>query len=237
MKLSIIIPTYNEHNTIADIIQYAQAVKYPIEHEVIIIDDASIDRTYEKEVLIRLKNKETGKEIRLFKNKINRGKSFSIRKGIKRATGDLFVVQDGDTEYDPNDIPKLLDPILKGEADIVCGSRFLENPHPEGMAFPNWIANRVLTHLVNFLYGLKLTDLETCYKVFKTDMLRDLKLCANRFEFDPEVIALLAKKGARIKELPISYKGRTKKEGKKIRAIDFFIAVWTLLRCFFVKLK
>ena len=235
MKLSIIIPTYNEHNTIADVIRYVQAVKYPIEHELIIIDDASIDRTYEQEMLIQLKNQRGKNNIKLFKNRINRGKSFSIRKGIRRSEGDLILVQDGDMEYDPNDIPKLLGPILKGEADIVCGSRFLRTARPEGMAFANWLANKFLTKLTNMLYGLKLTDMETCYKVFRADQLKKLKLRANRFEFDPEAIALLARRGARIAELPIRYQGRTEKEGKKIRAIDFFLAAFTLIRCLFRK--
>lgn len=233
MKLSIIIPTYNEHKTIEDIIHYVQSANYPIDYELIIIDDASIDRTYEREVLIRIKSRSEGKEIRLFKNKINRGKSFSIRKGIRRSRGDLIIVQDGDMEYDPNDIPKLLEPLLNGEADVVCGSRFLKTRYPTEMAFPNWLGNKLLTKLTNCLYGLNLTDMETCYKVFRADLLKELKLCANRFEFDPEAIALLARQGARIVEFPISYRGRTAKEGKKIRAVDFFIAAFTLIRCWF----
>ena len=233
MKLSIIIPTYNENSTIADIIRYVQSAKYPIDHELIIIDDASIDRTYEKEMLIRIKNRREGKDIRLFKNKINQGKSFSIRKGIRRSQGDLIVVQDGDMEYDPNDISKLLEPLLMGEADVVCGSRFLNAKHPRGMTLLSWLANKFLTRLTNFLYGLSLTDMEGGYKIFRAELLKRLKLRANRFEFDPEVIALLARKGARIVERPISYQARTVKEGKKIKAIDFFIAVITLIRCLF----
>jgi len=207
-----------------------QSVKYPIEHEIIIIDDASIDRTFEKVSLIRLQNRKEENNIRLFKNKINRGKGFSIRKGIRRSKGDIIVIQDADKEYDPHDIPKLLGPILKGESEVVYGSRFLETSQPKGMAFANWVANKFLTQLTNFLYGLKLTDMETCYKVFKADIVKSLKLRANRFTFEPEVTALLAKKKVKIEELPITYHGRTAKEGKKIKAKDFFFAVLMLIK-------
>lgn len=230
MKLSIIIPTYNEANTIEQLIYYVQSVSYPIPYEIIIVDDASIDRTYEKEVLIRIKSRKEQNNIHLFKNRINRGKGFSIRKGIKRASGDIIIVQDADHEYDPNEIPKLLEPILKGECQVVYGSRFLGAGRPEGMAYPNWIANRFLTVLTNLLYGLRLTDMETCYKVFRSEIIKNLKLRADRFTFEPEVTALLAKKKISIKELPISYRGRTAKEGKKIKAKDFFYAVLILLR-------
>lgn len=230
MKLSIIIPTYNEHSTIEELIGYVQSVSYPIEHEIILVDDASIDRTYEKEVLIRTQNRKESNNIRLFKNKINRGKGFSIRKGIRRCTGDIIIIQDADKEYDPHEIPKLLEPILQGETDVVYGSRFLNAARPEGMAFANWIANRFLTWVTNVLYGLNLTDMETCYKVFRADIVKNLKLRANRFTFEPEVTALLAKKKIKIIELPISYHGRTAEEGKKIKAKDFFFAILILLR-------
>lgn len=233
MKLSIIIPTYNEANTIEELINYVQSVKYPIPHEVIIVDDASIDRTYEKEVLIRIKTRKEQNNIKLFKNRVNRGKGFSIRKGIKRAAGDIIIVQDADHEYDPHEIPKLLEPILKGEAKVVYGSRFLGAGRPSGMAYPNWIANKFLTQLTNIFYGLKLTDMETCYKVFRAEIIKDLKLRANRFTFEPEVTALLSKRKIPIKELPISYHGRTAKEGKKIKAKDFFYAVLILIRHLF----
>jgi len=228
MKLSIIIPTYNESNTIKTIIKYVKSAQFPIEYEIIIVDDASIDRTSEKEFLIKQKNKMEENNIRVFKNRINRGKGFSIRKGIKRAKGDVIVIQDADEEYNPHEIPKLLEPILKDEADVVYGSRFLNNPRPKGMAFPNWIANKILTKLTNILFGLKITDMETCYKVVKADIIKSLNLRANRFTFEPEVTALLAKRKIRIKELPITYHGRTTKEGKKIKAKDFVFAVMVL---------
>lgn len=235
MKLSIIIPTYNEHATIEQLIGYVQSVPYPIEHEIIIVDDASVDRTFEKTSTLRTQNRETGlKNIRLFKNPVNRGKGFSIRKGIRHATGDIIVIQDADTEYDPHEIPKLLEPILKGESDAVYGSRFLNVNRPKGMAFANWFANRFLTWLTNIFYGLNLTDMETCYKVIRAEILKDLDLQANRFTFEPEVTALLAKRKVKIIELPIAYKGRTAEEGKKIKAKDFFFAVLVLLKYLFI---
>lgn len=230
MKLSIIIPTYNEQNTIRQLLDYVQSVKFPMEYEIILVDDASVDRTFEKETMIRIQNRKDANTIRLFKNRINQGKGFSIRKGIRHAKGDIIVIQDADTEYDPHEIPKLLEPILNGESAVVYGSRFLKRHRPSGMAFANYIANKFLTKLTNILYGLNLTDMETCYKVAKADILKSLKLRANRFAFEPEVTALLSKKGISIKELPIGYHGRTAKQGKKIKAKDFFSAVWTLFK-------
>ena len=228
MKLSIIIPAYNEERTIRELIRSVQAVNYPVDYEIIVIDDASVDRSYEKEILIKLRNR--NHDIRIFKNRINKGKGFSIRKGIKRARGDLIIVQDADDELDPNDIPKLLEPILKGEADVVYGSRFLNCPYPHGMAFPNWLANKFLTKMANILFGLRLTDVETCYKVFRTNIVKSLPLKACRFTFDPEVTALLSKNKIGIKELPVSYCGRTAKRGKKIKARDFVFALLILLK-------
>lgn len=230
MKLSIIIPTYNEHATIEQLVSYVESVKYPIEHEIIIVDDASIDRTFETSSLVRLQSRKDGsRHIRIFKNKINQGKGFSIRKGIRHAKGDIIIIQDADTEYDPHEIPKLLEPLLKNETDVVYGSRFLGAARPKGMAFVNWIANIFLTKLTNFLYGLHLTDMETCYKVIRAGIIKNLKLRANRFTFEPEVTALLAKQRMKITELPIQYRGRTAKEGKKIKTKDFFFAIGTLL--------
>jgi glycosyltransferase involved in cell wall biosynthesis len=229
MKLSIIIPTYNEQNTIRKILEYVQSVDYPVEHEVIIVDDASIDRTYEKEYLLRLRNAGKEHNIKLFRNRMNRGKGFSIRKGIKRASGDMIVIQDADMEYDPADIPKLLEPLMKGEAEVVYGSRFLENNWPEGMAVPNWLANRLLTWLANVLFGLSITDEATCYKVFNAELLKSLPLRANRFNFCPEVTGMLGRMGKSITELPVSYRARSMEEGKKIRAHDLIFAVLMLV--------
>lgn len=228
MKLSIIVPTYNEQRTIRELIGSVDSVRYPVDHEIIIVDDASTDRTYEKEMLIRLKNEK--RNIRIFRNHMNKGKGFSIRKGIRRATGDFIVVQDADNEYDPRDIPTLIEPILNGRADVVYGSRFLGCLYPKGMAFPNWLANKILTKITNFLFGLKLTDMETCYKVFRAEVLKTLPLKANRFSFEPEVTALIAKRKIAIMELPVCYNGRTAKKGKKIKARDFIFALLTLVK-------
>lgn len=228
MKLSIIIPAYNESRTIKELIRSVTSVQYPCDYEVIIIDDCSIDRSYE-ELIIHLKS-EKG-QIKLFRNRTNMGKGASLRQGFKHATGDIVIVQDADTEYDPHEIPKVIAPILKGEADVVFGSRFLGKWHPDGMAFPNWVANRILTKLTNFVYGSRLTDMETCYKAIKAPLIKGLRLHCNRFNFEPEITALLLKKKINIKEVPIRYKGRTAKEGKKIKTKDFFQAVWTLVKC------
>lgn len=230
MKLSIIIPIFNETNTVEELLRKVQSVSYPVEHELIIVDDASIDKTYEKAVEHGAQSLLDGKEVRVFRNDFNRGKSFSIRKGIECSSGEFVLIQDGDMEYDPNDIPKLLEPMISGEADVVCGSRFLKSRYPHGMTLLSWLANRTLTGLTNLLYGLKLTDMEGGYKIFRSDSLKALKLRSERFEFDPEVIALLARKGARILELPIRYHGRTVGEGKKIRGGDFLEAAWTLIK-------
>jgi len=228
MKLSIIIPTYNESTTIRELVSMVNAVHYPIEHEIIIVDDASIDRTHEKSAV--LKRQSPLKNIRYFKNRFNQGKGYSVRRGIQRARGDFIVVQDADHEYNPEEIPQLLEPLLRGSADVVYGSRFIQKSRPKNMAFPNWIANIFLTKLTNWLYGLQLTDMETCYKVFRADVLKQVRLRANRFTFEPEVTALLARRKIRIAELPISYSGRTAKEGKKIKARDFVFAVLTLIK-------
>ncbi len=171
--------------------------------------------------------------LKVVRNRVNKGKGASIRRGIKHARGDLVIVQDGDLEYDPSEIPSLVRPLLAGEADAVYGSRFLrQRGCPPGMAWANYIANRFLTWLTNCLYNTHLTDMETCYKVLRRDQFAQLHLRANRFEFEPEITAKLAKSGIKIFELPISYHGRTYQEGKKIRPKDLFIAIWTLVRNF-----
>lgn len=228
MKLTVIIPTYNEERTIEELIRAVESVPYPIEHEVIVVDDASSDGTYEKGKVLELENREN--RIKILKNVANQGKGFSIRRGLAVSTGDIVVIQDADDEYNPQDIPRLLAPILAGEAEVVYGSRFLTRRYPQGMHLLNWLANKFLTWMTNVLYGLHLTDLYTCYKLFKADLLKSLPLKENRFTFCPEATALLARRKIRIQELPIRYLGRTFKEGKKIKAKDFFFSVWTLLK-------
>ena len=226
--LTVIIPHYNERSFIKVLLEKVQAV--PIPKEIILVDDGS-----EPDVIAVLKNEIEGKfeGLRVFYHEKNQGKGAAIRTGLIQAKGDIIIIQDADKEYDPNEIPKLLQPILEGKADIVYGSRFLGAKRPAGMAFANWIANRFLTWITNLLYGLNLTDMETCYKVFRAEIIKNLKLRANRFTFEPEVTALLAKNKIKILELPISYHGRTAEEGKKIKARDFFFAIFILLRHLF----
>ncbi|MBI4354296.1 MAG: glycosyltransferase family 2 protein [Candidatus Omnitrophica bacterium] len=228
MKLSILIPTFNEEQTIERLLRRILETAFPIDYEVVIVDDHSTDHTYAIER--RLRESVSRVPFKVLRNRVNKGKGACIRQGLKHATGDLVVIQDGDLEYDPRQIPRLLQPILDGNADIVCGSRFLKRRWPEGMGWASWCANRVLTGMTNVLYGLRVTDLETCYKVMKREQLTALRLRCNRFEFEPEAMAKLAKQGRRIVDAPITYHGRSRREGKKIRAKDFFIACWTLLR-------
>lgn len=226
--LSIIIPAYNEQTTLKWLVDYVNSVSYPVPHEVIIIDDASTDRTYEDSLALQRGAVSTATRITVLHNPVNRGKGYSVRRGIGEAKGSVIVVQDADTEYDPHELPRLIQPVLSGEEQVVFGSRFMSGGYPKGMGLPNYIANVSLTWLTNLLYGLKLTDMETCYKIFRADIIKKMDLKCERFSFEPEVTALLTKSGVRIKEMPISYRGRGIKQGKKIRAIDFFKALTVL---------
>ncbi len=233
MKLSIVIPTFNEEPTIERLIRRVLETTFPIDYELVVVDDRSTDRTYAIER--RLRESASRVPFKVLRNRVNKGKGACIRQGLKHSTGHFVVIQDGDLEYDPRDIPKLLHPILSGEADVVCGSRFLRRRWPVGMSLASFCANHLLTWLTNVLYGLRLTDMETGYKAMKREHLTALRLRCDRFEFEPEVMAKLAKQGRRILEVPIPYRGRSRREGKKIRAKDFFIALWTLLRYRFGK--
>jgi len=226
-KLSIIIPAYNEAKTIRRVVEKIFSVSFPLDYEIIIIDDHSRDRTYR--IVKLLNEKDISQRIRLLHNDINRGKGYCIRKGFEAATGSILIVQDADFEYDPSEIPKLLEPILKNECDVIYGSRFLGKARPEGMAFANWIANVFLTRLTNLFYGERITDMETCYKVMRRSRIQSIRLSAKRFDFEPEITAKLMRQGLPIREIPISYHGRTVEEGKKIKARDFFIAIWALV--------
>lgn len=227
-KLSIVVPAYNEAKTIRRIIEKIMAVEFPVDYEVIIVDDHSEDRTHK---IVQLLNKRLSENrIIILRNHINRGKGHSIHRGLEVATGDICVVQDADFEYDPSEIPRLLDPILKGETDIVYGSRFLNVKRPERMAYANYVANKFLTWMTNILYGASLTDMETCYKLFRLSIVRGLDLQASRFDFEPEITSKLLLGKNPIIELPISYQGRSASEGKKIKARDFFIALKVLIK-------
>ena len=223
VKLSVVIPAYNEIDTVETLLGRVRQVRLSL--EVIVVDDGSTDGT--RELLLRLE-KEGLIDVLVFQD-VNQGKGAALRAGFQRATGDIIAVQDADLEYDPHEIPKLMQPILAGKADAVFGSRFLGGPH-RVLFFWHMIGNRFLTLLSNMFTDLNLTDMETCYKVVHADLLKRLPLSANRFGFEPEVTARLAQARARIYELPISYDGRSYAEGKKINWKDGVAALYYILR-------
>jgi len=229
-KLSIIIPVFNEEKTISQVLE--KVLQFDLQDkEVIVINDGSTDST--KKILND--NFSDKKDLIILNNEKNRGKGFAVREGINVSTGEIILIQDADTEYDPNDFKILLDPINKGYAEVVYGSRFIgSNPH-RVMYFANRIANSFLTFFSNLLTNLNLTDMETGYKVFNKKLLNNFELKENDFGFEPELTIKLAKTKCRFYEVGISYKGRTYEEGKKIRAIDFFKAIIVLIRYKFFK--
>ncbi len=224
-KVSIIIPAYNEESTIAEIIKKVKEASIGrIQKEIIIIDDCSTDRTREK--LKEIKDN----EVKIFFHEKNYGKGRAIRTGVKEATGDIIITQDADLEYDPNDFEKLIKPILENKAEVVYGSRRLNKQNEQYTGLSYYIGGIGLTKITNLLYGAKLTDEATGYKVFKTELLQDLNLECERFEFCPEITAKVLRRKKNIVEVPINYYPRSIKEGKKIRFKDGFEAVWTLLK-------
>ena len=222
VKLSVVIPVYNEVGTIKEIVSRVQAVD--LEKEIIIVDDGSTDGTRELLPEITLSHE----NIRVLYHDRNQGKGAALRTGFEGATGDIVIIQDADLEYDPREYPVLLAPILDGRADIVYGSRFLGGPH-RVLFFWHYLGNKFLTLLSNALTNLNLTDMETCYKVFRREVLNDIQLKSNRFGFEPEFTAKIAKKGFRIYETSISYSGRTYAEGKKIGWKDGVKAIFAII--------
>lgn len=231
MKLSIVIPVYNESRHIEEVIARVKAVALPtgIEREIIIVDDGSTNGT--SDILTCYADDDTVIIRSLLRNY---GKGVATRVGIQHASGDIILVQDGDLEYDPNDYPALIQPILAGGTAVVYGSRFSSGGRPEGMNFANWLANRILVLAVNLLFGVRITDEATAYKVFRADVIKGIPLEARRFEFCPEVTAKVLKRGHRIHEVPIHYRARSYDEGKKIAWRDGFVALWTLVKYRFV---
>ena len=223
MKLSVVIPAYNEKNTIQEIISRVKAVD-DIDKEIIIVDDGSKDGT--ADILKDMKVKDSSLKV-LFKEK-NAGKGDSLRVGFAQTTGDYVIVQDADLEYDPKDYRVLLRALEEDKVDVVYGSRFSGNY--EDMSSLHYIGNKVLTLATNILFGVTLTDMETCYKLMPGDFVRELNLKSSRFDFEPEITAKILKSGLKIKEIPISYKGRTHNEGKKITWRDGLTAIWTLVK-------
>lgn len=224
MKLTFIIPVFNEVKTLEEIINRVRNLN--IEKEIIIVDDGSTDGT--RELLAKLDDKVD----QICYHDGNKGKGAAIRTGLQKVNGDYVIIQDADLEYDPEDIFKLLAPIEKGKAEVVYGSRF--TGERRNMLPLHWVGNRFLTGLTNLLYSSTLSDMETCYKLFRADIITNLKLHCNRFEFEPEVTAKVLKKGIRIYEVPISYAGREFEEGKKITWRDGLIALWCLIKYRFV---
>ncbi len=218
MKLSIVIPVFNEENTIKVILDKVKNVKISIQKEIIVVDDCSTDKTQE------IMKKISGLKV-LFHEK-NQGKGASVRDGLANATGDIVIIQDADLEYDPEDYPKLIEPILSGKAKVVYGSRYMSN---KPRYWLHYFGTFVITGLTNFLYRTKLSDVDTCYKMFRADVIKNLKLKENRFNLDHEVTAKVLKRGYSIYEVPISYKGRSYNEGKKIKWRDGLRALFCLL--------
>jgi glycosyltransferase involved in cell wall biosynthesis len=224
LKLSILIPVYNERVTILEIIKRVQAVSF--EKEIIAVDDGSTDGT--RELLQEIEKD----GIIVLRHDKNLGKGAAIRTALTRATGDIIIVQDADMEYDPRDYVQLVQPIVEGRVKVVYGSRFLGSRM--AMFFWHMIANKMLTLMTNILYDAILSDMETGYKAFRADVIKSIPLRSRRFDFEPEITAKVLKRGNRIYEVPISYYGREYSEGKKIGMRDGFVAIWTLLKYRFV---
>ena len=242
LKVSILIPVYNEQATLREILHRVRSVDLVIdaahstylegpvvlEREIVLVDDGSTDGSEEI-----LREEAAKGDIKVVFHGRNRGKGAAVRTGIQTATGDILLIQDADLEYDPRDYLSLLLPILEKRAEVVYGSRFLGGPRT-AMLFWHMLANKLITLMTNVLYNAILSDVETCYKVFRADLIKAIPLRSNRFEIEPEITAKVLKRGHRIYEVPISYTGREYTEGKKIGLKDAFEAVWALLKYRFV---
>ena len=226
MKLSVVIPVYNEVDNIQEIINRVQ--NQNLATEIVVVDDGSKDGT--RDILKTLDGKEG---VRVILHEVNQGKGAAVVTGLKAALGDILLIQDADLEYDPRDYPKLLQPINEGLAEVVYGSRFLGAAHRVTM-FWHMIANRLLTFMTNILYNTSLTDMETGYKVFRREVIEGMNIRSKRFDFEPEFTAKILKRNHRIFEVPITFNPRDYSQGKKIKLHDAFAAVWTLLKYRFV---
>jgi glycosyltransferase involved in cell wall biosynthesis len=220
LKLSVVIPVYNEKKSLLEILR--RVLSAPVEKEIIVVDDFSTDGTRD---LLRDLEKQ---EFKVLYHEKNQGKGAALRTGFRHATGDFVIVQDADLEYDPNEYPKLLQPILNGAADVVYGSRF--SGQRKNMTSLHTLGNLFLTGMTNIFFRTSITDMETCYKLFKRETIQGIPIECNRFNFEPEITAKLLKRGLRIVEVPIAYSGRSSSEGKKITWRDGFSAVWTLIK-------
>jgi glycosyltransferase involved in cell wall biosynthesis len=222
MDVSVIMPVFNECDTIHEILKRVQQV--PVVSEIIIIDDGSTDGS--REMLKDLDGKD---RVKVLMHEKNSGKGAAVRTGIQNATGDVIIIQDADLEYDPNDYVSLLEPIEAGRSQVVYGSRFMGNV-PADFLFWSKVGNKTLTFITNLLYNQRLTDMETCYKAFKRDLMNDIPLRSKRFELEPEITSKFLKRGIHILEVPIHYDPRGFSEGKKIGIMDAAEAIWTLIR-------
>lgn len=230
-KLSILIPVYNELKTVVPVLELvANAPASGLEKELIVVDDGSTDgtRALLEELDASLYN------ARIYFHEKNQGKGAALRTAQGHATGDIIIIQDADMEYSPEEYPELLKPILDGKADVVYGSRLSGGKVSRAFYFTHLVGNKVLSLLTNILYNSTLTDMETCYKVFRAEIFKAVKINSNRFDFEPEITAKVLKQGVRFYELPISYYGRDYAEGKKITWKDGFQAIWALLKYRFV---
>lgn len=233
MILSIVIPVYNEEATLADLIRKVCSVDLALlglNREIIVVDDCSQDGT----VTIAQGLAQEG-TIRLIRHNLNQGKGAALQTGFREARGDILVIQDADLEYDPEEYPRLLKPILDGKADVVYGSRFMGGEAHRVLYFWHYVGNRFLTLLSNMMTNLNLTDMETCYKVFRAEIIKSIRLEEKRFGFEPEVTAKIARLGCRVFEVGISYSGRTYAEGKKINWKDGLRALWCIFRYRFIR--
>ncbi len=226
-RLSVIVPVYNERNTLPEIVRRMRNVELPIDLEVVLVDDGSTDGT--RALLPQLADS----TVHVVKHDRNRGKGAAIRTGLQNATGDAVLIQDADLEYDPDEWPKLLAPLLKGRARVVYGSRF--TGERRAMPLSSWLGNRLLVAAANVLYNTTLSDLETGYKLFDRQLLDDLALTADGFDFEPEVTARVLRRRERIYEVPISYTGRDRDEGKSFTWRDGALALWVLAKCRFTQ--
>jgi|TARA_B110000483_G_scaffold140665_1_gene167950 glycosyltransferase involved in cell wall biosynthesis len=225
MKLSIIIPCFNEEKTIEQVVN--KVLKFnTLEKEILIIDDCSVDDS--REIIKKISNLNTS--VKCFFQDKNQGKGSAIRKGFEVATGDILLIQDADLEYDPSDYDKLILPFLEADADVVYGSRFLGGKYVRLHFFWHYVANKILTLITNIVTNLNMTDMETGYKLFKKKTIESITLKENSFSIEPEITVKLAKKGYSFYEVPISYRGRSYQEGKKITLKDAFIAIYCIIK-------
>ena len=224
MRLTVVIPVYNEEQYIKSLVARVQAV--PVEKDLVIVDDCSKDKTLEK---LRELEKEHD-NVRVFHHEVNQGKGAALRTGLKQATGDIVIIQDADLEYDPSEYPKLVKPIKDGLADVVFGSRFAGGESHRVLYYWHSMGNKFLTMLSNMMTNLNVTDMETCYKVFRREIIQSITIEENRFGFEPEITAKIAKLRCRVYEVGISYNGRTYEEGKKIGWKDGVRAIVCILK-------